>query len=62
MQMTDDPQDALDLWNTDDTQWILTDGTQYAVCAEEDALRALQTPGWTMSSPEELARHLEWMA
>ena len=30
----DDAQDALDLRNTDDTQWILTDGTQYAVCRE----------------------------
>ena len=43
MQMTDDPQDALDLWDDDDTQWILTDGIEYAVCTEGEALHALMT-------------------
>ena len=56
MQTTTDPQDALDLWNTDDTQWLLTDGEQYAVCGETDALQALETTRWEMTSPERLAR------
>ena len=41
MQIIDDTQDALELWDDDDTQWILTDGTQYAVCAEREALARL---------------------
>ena len=56
MQRTDDAQDALDLWNTDDTQWILTDGSEYAVGPEVEALHALMTSGWEMTSPERLAR------
>ena len=58
MHVTDDPQDALDLWNADDTQWILTDGEQYAVCAELDALHALLTTRWEMTSPETLEREV----
>ena len=33
MMIVDDIQDALDLYETDDTQWLVTDGTQYGVCA-----------------------------
>jgi hypothetical protein len=58
MQTTTDPQDALALWNADDTQWILTNGTQYVVCAEHEAVHALEATGWQMTSPEELARTL----
>ena len=39
MQIIDDIQDALDLWNADETQWLLTDGLLYAICPEPDALR-----------------------
>ena len=61
MKTVDDPQDALDLWKTDDTQWVLTDDLIYAICREKDALRLLGTTHqtrWRMTSPEELERHL----
>jgi hypothetical protein len=58
MQLTDDIQDALDLWNADDTQWLLTDTVLYVICAEEDALRLLLNTRWEMTSPETLKRHL----
>ena len=58
MPMTDDPQDALILWYLDETQWVLTDGTQYVVCPEPEALYALRSTHWEMTSPEELERHL----
>lgn len=56
MHVTDDIQDALDLYETDDTQWLLTNGTQYAVGPEMDAIHLLMTSAWEMTSPEELAR------
>ena len=38
MQRTDDAQDALEWWDADDTQWIITDGGYaYAVCTEDEA-------------------------
>jgi hypothetical protein len=58
MQITDDIHDALDLWERDDTQWILTNGTDYAVCIEVDGLQALALTRWYLTSPEELERHL----
>ena len=47
MQTTDDPQDALDLWNADDTQWLLTTVLSTPL-AREDALHALRRAagGW----------------
>ena len=51
----DDLQDALDFYETDDTQWIITDGTQVAVGDEEATAAVMQTQrGWWLSSPEEL--------
>ena len=55
----DDLQDALDFYETDDTQWIITDGTQVAVGEEDPISQVLQTTsGWWLSSPEELTRRL----
>ena len=58
MRITDDPQDALELWDDDETQWILTDGVEYAVGPEIEALHALMTSGWEMTSPETLIRQI----
>jgi hypothetical protein len=60
MELFDDAHDALDWYETDDTQWMLvetlTDTPRYAVGPEMDALHMLLTGGWEMTSPEELAR------
>jgi hypothetical protein len=58
MFLCDDIQEALDFYATDDTQWIITDGTQYGLCEEAEACHALDTLGWVLTSPEELARAL----
>ena len=58
MRMTDDPQTVLDLWETDHTQWIVTDGCEYAVGTEQEALHVLTTTVWDMTSPEELRRQI----
>jgi hypothetical protein len=58
MQVTDDIESALDLWNTDCTQWLLTDGLLYAVCTEAHALELLRNTRWEMTSPERLERQL----
>lgn len=59
MHLTDDIQDALVRWEMDDTQWIITNGIQYVVCHEPDAVYALTLVGWEITSPEELARKIE---
>lgn len=58
MQLSDDRQEALNLWYADDTQWILTDTLLYAICCEADALRLLRNTRWRVTSPEELERQL----
>jgi hypothetical protein len=58
MQLTDDIQDALDLWNADDTQWLLTDGLLYAIGTEAQALALIRNTRWEITSPETLKRHL----
>lgn len=54
--LTDDPQQALAAWETDDWQWIRTDGTQYAVGYEPTVFQDGRgsADGWCETSPEEL--------
>ena len=58
MRVTDDPQDALEMWDDDDTQWILIDGLEYAVTTEVEAMEMLRSTRWEMTSPETLIREI----
>ena len=57
MQMTDDPQDALELWDgrhaVDTDRWHAVRGLHRA----GGAVRPEDHRGWEMTSPEELERH-----
>ena len=54
--LTDDPQQALAAWDQDDNQWILTDGTSYAVGYAPTLLDGgrKDDPRWRDTSPEAL--------
>lgn len=54
--LTDFPQQALNAWDADENQWILTDGTSYAVGYAPTLLDGgrKDDPRWRDTSPDEL--------
>lgn len=58
--LTDDPQQALEAWESDDNQWIRTDGGSYAIGYEPTIFDGRSGDhGWSDASPEELEALLQ---